>query len=235
MWLKKLGHTIAESDAALVPIALTDAWVKKVSGLTLTDIKLTTYQNHEDKIAKQESYKGKLLFTHFGISGPTVLNMSKDVGELLKYGEVSILLDLFPSVDVSALKGRLQNLLVQESNKKIKNVLTQFVPSTLVALVLELAKVDGQTFCHSVRSEERIELIKVMKAIPLHVKGLLGKEKAVVTSGGVALTEVDFKTMESRIVPGLYLIGDVLNIDRPSGGYSLQLCWTTGYVAGDNA
>jgi predicted Rossmann fold flavoprotein len=234
-WLKKLGHTVVENDVALVPIALTDAWVKKISGLTLTDIKLTTYQNHEDKIAKQESYKGKLLFTHFGISGPTVLNMSRDVGELLKYGEVSMMLDLFPAVDMSALKGRLQNILVEESNKKIKNVLSQLIPSTLVSVVLELAKVDGQTFCHSVRSEERVEIIKTIKAIPLHVKGLLGKEKAVVSSGGVALTEVDFKTMESRIVPGLYLVGDVLNIDRPSGGYSLQLCWTTGYVAGNNA
>jgi predicted flavoprotein YhiN len=85
-----------------------------------------------------------------------------------------------------------------------------------------------------VRTEERVELIKVMKSIPLTVKGLLGKDKAVVSSGGVALTEVDFKTMESRLVPNLYLVGDVLNIDRPSGGYSLQLCWTTGHVAGKN-
>jgi predicted Rossmann fold flavoprotein len=230
MWLKKLGHTITESDVALVPVALTDKWVKKISGLTLTDIKLTTFQNNQ----KQESYKGKLLFTHFGISGPTVLNMSKDIGELLKYGEVMITLDLFPSIDTNALKQRLQNILVEESNKKIKNVLGQFIPSPLVAIVLELAKVDGQTFCHSVRTEERVELIKVMKSIPLTVKGLLGKDKAVVSSGGVALTEVDFKTMESRLVPNLYLVGDVLNIDRPSGGYSLQLCWTTGHVAGKN-
>lgn len=228
MWLKKLGHTIIANDVALVPITLSDPWVKHVSGLSLPEVKLTTFQNNQ----RQEVYKGKLLFTHVGISGPMVLNMSKDVGELLKYGEVTLQLDLFPTVDVSALKGRLQYLLVEESNKKIKNVLAQLVPSTLVTYILESANVDGQTFCHSVRSEERVLLTKVMKALPLHVKGLLGKDKAVVSSGGVALTEVDFKTMQSRIVPNIYLVGDVLNIDRPSGGYSLQLCWTTGFVAG---
>lgn len=232
IWLKKLGHTITTSDAALVPIALTNTWVKKVSGLTLTDIKLTTFQGPAEKMVKQESYKGKLLFTHVGISGPTVLNMSKDVGELLKYGEVNILLDLFPSLDISTLKNRLQSILVEESNKKIKNVLGQLIPSTLVATILELTSIDGQTFCHSVRSEDRVKLVNMIKAIPLYVKGLLGKDKAVVSSGGVALTEVDFKTMQSKIVPNLYLIGDTLNIDRPSGGYSLQLCWTTGHVAG---
>lgn len=229
-WLKKLGHTIVESDAALVPVALTDAWVKKISGLTLSDIKLTTYQNGQ----KQEAYKGKVLFTHFGISGPTVLNMSKDIGELLKYGDVTIGLDLFPAKDNGKLKNELQNILVTESNKKLKNVMGLLVPASLVGPLLELAEIDGDTFNHSVSSEDRIKLVKQMKELPFHVKALLGKDKAVVSSGGVALTEVDFKTMQSRLIPNLYLVGDVLNIDRPSGGYSLQLCWTTGFVAGSN-
>lgn len=227
-WLKKLGHTIIENDFALVPIALSDTWTKKLSGVTLTDIKLTTFQN--DK--KQESYKGKLLFTHVGISGPTVLNMSKDVGELLKYGDVTITIDLFPSKDEAKVKNELQTALVSKSNKKIKNVLSHVVPSSLVTPLLALAEVDGDTFCHSVRSEDRARLSMLIKAIPLHVKGLLGKDKAIISSGGVPLTEVDMKTMESTIVPGLFLVGDILNIDRPSGGYSLQLCWTTGHVAG---
>lgn len=229
-WLKKLHHTIIENNFALVPIALTDEWVKKASGTSLTDIKLTTFQN--DK--KQESYKGKVLFTHTGISGPTVLNMSKDVGELLKYGEVEIHIDMFPNKDVKGLRTMLQTILVEHSNKKVKNVLGSLVPPTLQSAILSLSGVDGETFCHSVRSEERIVLVDTMKNIKLHVKGLLGKDKAVVSSGGVALTEVDFKTMQSRLVPQLYLVGDVLNIDRPSGGYSLQLCWSTGFVAGDN-
>lgn len=233
-WLKKLKHTVIENDFALVPIALTDAWVKKVSGVALSDIKLTTYQEYDGKLTKQESYKGRVLFTHFGISGPTVLNMSKDVGELLKYGDVVIMIDLFPSKDAGKLKNELQTLLVEDSNKKLKNVLSRMIPPSLVAPILETAQIDGDTFCHSVRSEDRLKLVEVFKTIPVHVKGLLGKEKAVVSSGGVPLTEVDMKTMESTIVPGMYLIGDVLNIDRPSGGYSLQLCWTTGFVAGEH-
>lgn len=227
-WLKKLGHTIIDNDVALVPVALTDTWVKKISGLALEEARLTTYQNNQ----KQEAYKGKLLFTHFGVSGPMVLNMSKDIGELLKYGEVSLMLDLFPGKDGSRIKNELQNILVTESNKKLKNVLGMMIPSALVAPLLDITGIDGQTFNHSVSSEDRVKLVRAMKEIPLHVKGLLGKDKAVVSSGGVALTEVDFKTMESRIIKNLYIVGDVLNIDRPSGGYSLQLCWTTGYVAG---
>jgi predicted Rossmann fold flavoprotein len=230
MWLKKLGHTIIDNDVALVPVALTDTWVKKISGLAIDEVRLTTYQNNQ----KQEAYKGKLLFTHFGVSGPMVLNMSKDIGELLKYGEVELKLDLFPGKDGSKIKNELQNILVTESNKKLKNVLGMMISSPLVTVLLDITGIDGQTFNHSVSSEDRIKLVKFMKEIPLHVKGLLGKEKAIVSSGGVALTEVDFKTMESRIVPNLYIVGDVLNIDRPSGGYSLQLCWTTGYVAGQS-
>lgn len=227
-WLKKLGHTIIENDFALVPIALTDTWTKKLSGLALDGVKITTIQHG----MKQESYKGKMLFTHVGISGPTVLNMSREVGELLKYGDVALEVDLFPSKDNGKLKNELQTILVAESNKKIKNVLSHMVPASLVDPLLALAQIDGDTFCHSVRTEERIHLVATMKTIMLHVEGLLGKNKAIISSGGVPLTEIDTRTFESKVVPGLYVVGDLLNIDRPSGGYSLQLCWTTGQVAG---
>lgn len=247
-WLKKLGHTVVENDVALVPIALSDAWTKKLAGVTLTDIKLTTFKNG----VKQKVHKGKLLFTHVGISGPTVLNMSREVGELLADEEgseyisgpdafksdvqksVTIMIDLFPTLDSGLVREKLQAVLVEQSNKKIKNALSSIVPSALVDSLLEIAGIDSETPNHSIRTEERKKLVAVLKAIPLHVSGLLGKDKAVVSSGGVALSEVDFKTMQSRVLPQLYLIGDVLNIDRPSGGYSLQLCWTTGYVAGSN-
>lgn len=244
-WLKNLGHTIVKNNMALVPIALKDSWIKKLAGVTLHNIKLATFKNG----IKQKSYKGKLLFTHLGISGPTVLNMSADVGELLRNkeesgyeqkstiidsGEVIIILDLFPNEDGGVLREKLQTFLIGQSNKKIKNTLSLLFPSSLVNPVLELAHIDGETPNHSVRSEERKALVSLLKSIPFTVAGLLGKDKAVVSSGGVALPEVNFKTMQSRIVPQLYVVGDMLNIDRPSGGYSLQLCWTTGYVAGDN-
>jgi predicted Rossmann fold flavoprotein len=230
LWLKKLGHAIIDSDYALVPIALKDAWVKKISGTALKDIKLTAWQNGSSRATQ----KGKLLFTHVGVSGPAVLNISKEIGELLQYGEVTIELDMFPALDHGALKTKLQERLIGESNKKLKNTLGKIIPPALVPAMLALGKIDGETANHSVSREERIALVKLLKAIPLHVKGLLGADKAIVSSGGVALEEVNFKTMQSRLVPGLYIIGDVLNIDRPSGGYSLQLAWTTGFVAGNS-
>ena len=229
-WLKNLGHKIVENDLALVPIKLKDIWVRNLSGIPLTDIKLTVFQKGE----KRGVAKGKLLFTHFGISGPTVLNMSKEIGEYIQYGDVRIDLDLFPKLDHGELKKKLQELLTEESNKKLKNTLGNLAPAALGEALLQISNIDGEAFNHSVRSETRAKLVSLMKAVPLNVSGLMGADKAVVSSGGVALEEVDFKTMQSRVVPGLYLVGDVLNVDRPSGGYSLQLCWTSGYVAGSN-
>ncbi len=229
-WLKDLGHNVIPSNEALVPIALKDSWVKALSGATLQDIKLTTFQNNQ----KQEVHKGKLLFTHFGISGPTVLNMSKDVGELLKYGEVEIKLDLLPSKDHGVLNAALQDLFKLDDKKKIKNSLNSLITSPLVPVVLKLSNIDEDKINNAVTREERLKLIETIKGIPMNVSNLLGSDKAVVSSGGVDLTEVDFKTMQSKIIENLYLVGDVLNIDRPSGGYSLQLCWTTGWVAGSN-
>jgi len=229
-WLKKLGHNIIASNEALVPIALKDKWVKDLSGVTLQDIKLTTYQNN----TKQQVNKGKLLFTHFGISGPTVLNMSSDIGELLKYGEVEIRLDLLPNLDHGNMNAKLQELFKIDDKKKIKNSLDSLIPSALVGLVLKSAGIDENKTNNSVSRDERIRLIYAIKNVSMNVDSLLGSDKAIVSSGGVDLTEVDFKTMQSKIISNLYLVGDVLNIDRPSGGYSLQLCWTTGWIAGGN-
>ena len=230
VWMRTLGHTVLENDFALVPIALKDPWIKKLAGVTLSGIKLTVFSDG----VKQMTQTGKLLFTHVGVSGPIILNMSREVGEWVQYSPVHILLDLFPTLDHAALKVKLQTLLVTESNKKIKNTLGGLIPKTLVPVVLQLAGILGDTFCHSVRSAERIALVATLKALRLNVKGLLGADRAVVSSGGVVPEEVDFKTMQSRFVPNLFIVGDMLNIDRPSGGYSLQLCWTTGFVAGNH-
>lgn len=229
-WLKKLGHNIIDNNMALVPVALKDDWVKKLSGVKLENIKLTTFQNGK----KQKSMVGKLLFTHFGITGPTILNMSKGIGELLQYGDVVVMLDLFPGVDHAEVKKRLQEILVSESNKQLKNSLAGLVPLSFVNAILELAEINGDKVNNIVSHEERLKIVAFTKAIPLNVSGLLGASKAIVSSGGVDPREINFKTMESRVVPNLFVTGDMLNIDRPSGGYSLQLCWTTGYVAGSN-
>lgn len=228
LWLKELGHKVTEPDAALVPVAIGDSWVRRMAGVSISEVKITVLQNN----AKQTSHKGKILFTHFGISGPTALNISKDIGELLKYGEVIISLDLIPELDHGHANARLQEIFKKNSNKKFKNSMSGLIPSALISVISAKSGIKPDKFCHSITRDERLSLIKFLKDLRMGVAGLLGVKKAIVTSGGVELSEIDFKTMRSRLYPNLYLIGDILNIDRPSGGYSLQLCWTTGYVAG---
>lgn len=230
-WLKTIGHKVIESTPSLVPIATKDKWVKRLAGVSLNDIKITVTQNGE----KQNVSNGKILFTHIGISGPTILNMSKDIGELLKYGEVILEIDLLPKYDHSKLNSALQEIFKENDKKKFKNSLGNLIPSSMVPIVVEFSGIDPEINCNSVTREARMKLIDLIKHIPINVSKLLGVDKAVISSGGVSLDEVDFKTMQSRLYPNLFLIGDILNIDRPSGGYSLQLCWTTGFVAGDNA
>ncbi len=229
-WLKNIGHTIIPASSSLVPVAVKDEWSKKLSGLTLPKVKITLIQND----IKQEVSKGKILFTHFGVSGPTILNMSKDIGELLKYGDVFISVDILPDMDHGMLNNKLQEIFKENHKKKLKNSLGDLVPGALVAHSLEVAGINSEVECNSVTREERLKLVEVLKGFSMQVDSLLGEDKAIVTSGGVTLDEVDFKTMRSRLFQNLYLVGDILNIDRPSGGYSLQLCWTTGFVAGNS-
>lgn len=230
-WLSELGHKVTEPTASLVPISVEEEWVKTLQGVSLENVKISVFQND----IKQETKKGKILFTHFGLSGPTILNLSSEVGELLKYGDVFLSLDVLPDLDYGQLNLKLQNIFKEKSNKKFKNTLDSLLPFALAPVLVALSGIDGDKPSHSITREERLHLVQVMKDLRVKVTGLLGEDKAIVTSGGVSLEEVDFKTMSSKLFTNLYLTGDILNIDRPSGGYSLQLCWTTGFVAGSNA
>jgi hypothetical protein len=230
-WLRKFGHTIVPNNFALVPLTVKESFVSRLSGLTLNPVGITVYS--EDK--KYVAVRGKLLFTHVGVTGPSILNLSQQVGDLLSYSQVTLSLNLLPDIDAGVCKTVLQNLLTTESNKKIKNVLAGLLPAALCSVLLSTLSIPDDTPCHSVKSEDRKRLRLLLQAFPLTVKGLQGADKAVISAGGVALEEINFKTMESQKVPGLFIIGDLLNIDRPSGGYSLQLCWTTGFVAGSHA
>lgn len=229
-WLESLGHTVNQSSLALVPVALQDSWTDRVSGITIPELKLTV---RADGI-KQTVVTGKVLFTHVGLSGPTVLNLSSTIGQLLQHCPVTIDLNFFPQYDTGTLRTNLHQHLEKTSNQLIRNSLTAWLPRALVAVMLEQAHIDGETVGHSVSSDERKRLVDVLQRLSVKVDRLLGPEKAVISGGGVALDEINFKTMESRIVSGLYLVGDTLDIDRPSGGYSLQLCWSTGWVAGES-
>lgn len=242
-WLEKIGHTIVKPRPSLVPIRVRESWVHTLSGLSFPKAKLTVFQN--DKVLGNKkacpprrvfpSRQGKILFTHFGLSGPLVLNMSRDISEFLQYGEVIVSIDLLPHMNIGELDTEVQALLAPNKNKQIKNSLEGFVAPLLVPVLLRLASIDPEKPVHSISRAERLALVRLLKDLRMTVTGLLGEDKAIVTSGGVALEEVDFKNMRSRLYPNLYFVGDILNIDRPSGGYSLQLCWTTGYVAGTAA
>lgn len=231
VWMNEIGHSVEESDPALVPVKIIEQWVKDLSGLSFADVKLTILQDNQ----KQEFGIGKMLFTHFGISGPLVLNMSKNIAELFKYGPVSLLLDLYPSLDAVALDKKMLESLQGSLNKMIKNNLGSMVPPKMIPAILQITGIDPNTEGNALTKDQRRKIVNLLKALPMNVEGFLGVEKAVVTSGGVSLNEIDFKTMQSKLFDNLYLAGDILNFDRPSGGFSLQICWTTGYLAGENS
>lgn len=230
-YLKKAGHTIRESDLALVPVKIKNQWVKDLQGLSLKDVALTVLQHNQ----KQETRVGKMLFTHFGVSGPLVLNLSRTVAELYKYGPVSLQLDLFPNVDVFTLDRKILESVNNSLNKKLRNMLGEIVPPKLILTWLKLCNIDPEKEANVLTKAERLMLAQKIKSLTIEVDGFLGVEKAIITSGGVSLKEVDFKTMRSKVFSNLFLAGDILDFDRPSGGFSLQICWTTGYLAGENA
>jgi len=230
-WLKDLGYKVKESNPNVVPLSVEDKWVKDISGTSLSFMKITFFVNGKKAFSK----KGKILFTHFGLSGPLILNSSSEVADLLHAGEVTAVVDAFPDTDHGALEKRILKIFDDNKNKDFRNVVDDVAPVGMGNTLIEFHIVpEVVTKVHSISKEERKALVHLMKAFPLTIEGLMGMDRAVVSDGGVMLEEVDTKTMRSKLHDNLFFTGDMLNINRPSGGYSLQLCWTTGYVAGQN-
>lgn len=230
-WLQEIGHTVIQPESALVPLAIQEKWVHALTGISLAKAKITVLLDGKP----QQSDTGKMLFTHFGISGPLVLNMSKGVGDLLESGTVMLSVDLLPKFDGGAADRMLLELIEMNKNKMLKNALPAMFEKRLSDMLIAITKIDPDTYLYRLTAEQRRALVQAMKDIRMTVTGLLGKDKAVVTSGGVALDEVDFRTMRSKLHDNLFLAGDILDFDRPSGGFSLQICWTTGWIAGESA
>lgn len=230
-WLKELGHTISTPEPSLVPIKVAEQWVKDLQGLSLPAVKATVIKDKK----VHEAREGKVLFTHFGLSGPLILNMSRMVGDLMREHAVMLSLDLFPALDEQALDEKMRAHLTGAQNKKWRNAFTGFFPPLFIPVALQLSLINPETFVNKISRAERLAFVKKLKDLRVTPTGLLGPEKAIVSSGGVALEEVNLKTMRSRKVGNLYLVGDVLDFDRPSGGFSLQICWTTGFIAGNSA
>lgn len=232
-WLESTAHIVKKPTPSIVPLHIKESWVHHLAGVAVDQAKVNFFV---DEI-KQFSILGKILFTHFGLSGPVVLNHAQKVHELLHTGTVTATIDLFPKVDHGTLEKEILTLFDAHKNKELKNVIGEIVPDGLTRGVSEL--IDGivpiKQKVHSVTKEERKRIMHLLKAMPLTVLGLMGFDRAVVADGGVSLTDIDMKTMRSKKMKNLFVVGDMLDINRPSGGYSLQLCWTTGCVAGSYA
>jgi predicted Rossmann fold flavoprotein len=231
-WLRVLGHTVTQPTPTIVPLAVREQWVKSLSGTALSFMKITFFADKKKKFSKT----GKLLFTHFGLSGPLILNLAGAVGDLLQEGIVTAAIDAYPDTDHGALEQKIITVFENNKNKLLKNVFDDIVPHGMDKAVFSLVPmISPEVKVHSVTKDQRKQIVSVLKALPVTVTGLMGFDRAVVADGGVPLTEINMKTMQSLVVPNLFITGDLLHINRPSGGFSLQLCWTTGWIAGKNA
>ncbi len=229
-WLKGLGHTVRQPSPGIVPLATREKWVEKLGGKTVGG-RVTFYLDGK----RQFRTDGRVLFTHFGLSGPTILNSAARVGELLQSGKVTAEIDLFPTLDAGACDRQLLALLDLHKNKTLRTVLKEWLPGGIWQLPhILLPTLDTEVRVHSLSRDDRKQLVNLVKAIPLTISHLMGYDRAVVADGGVDLREIDMKTMRSRLISNLQIVGDLLDVNRPSGGYSLQLCWTTAFVAGQS-
>lgn len=231
-WLKALGHTVAGPTPAIVPLATEESWSHSLAGVSVEEMKITFFVDD----VKAFSKKGRILFTHFGLSGPLILNSAKAVGDLLHEGIVTAHIDLFPQTNHGDLDKKLLEVFDANKNKILKNVFGDIVPPGMSSALLSLfPMIEPDTKVHSISKEQRKVLVHTLKALPLTITGLMGLDRAVVADGGIPLFEIDTKTMRSTVLENLFVTGDLLHINRPSGGFSLQLCWTTGYVAGSHS
>jgi predicted Rossmann fold flavoprotein len=231
-WLADINHTIAQPTPAVVPIATSDSWTHQLSGTSFDDCKITFFVDG----VKNFQLKGRILCTHFGLSGPLILNAATKIAQLFPEGEVTAAIDVLPTMDVGAADRHITSIFDHNKNRDLGNVMKIIAPTGTARTILSLLpELNPETKVHSVTKVQRKALATVLKSLPVHVTGLMGMDRAVIVDGGVVLEEIDGKTFRSKKYPELFIIGDVLHINRPSGGYSLQLCWTSGYVAGSAA
>lgn len=227
---KALGHTIVPLAPSLVPLESDSPYIADLQGLSLRNIEGTVYADGK----KIGSEFGEMLFTHFGVSGPIILSLSKCVAEAFAKGaqEVELAIDLKPALDKDKLDARLQRDFTQYSRKQMPNGMKDLLPQRLIAPVLDQAFIDEEKFVNQLSRAERRRLVDVLKAFTVPITGARPIAEAIVTAGGVSLKEIDPKTMESKLIKGLFFAGEVMDIDGYTGGYNLQAAFSTGYAAG---
>ncbi len=239
--LKDFGIKISEPEPSLVPVSVSNNWIKKLSGKSIENIKLTFFVDGKKKkvIKNNIETKNRILFTHFGLSGPTILNNSKYISNLIHEGEVALSIDLFPDMDEKAFDNYLLNIFDNNKNKILKNILNDIYAGNILEEIFldknsNLTDLDLNKEVNSINKSERRKLVNIFKNLKIHITGLMGYDKAIIADGGIDVTEINWDNMSLKRCNNLRVTGDMINITRPSGGYSLQLCWTTGYVAGSS-
>lgn len=245
-WAKKMGHRIIEPQPALVPINVKEDWVGELQGVSVGNVELSVYQNSRPqrlersdggRAKKKFSDSGDLMFAHFGLSGPLALNTSREIGKLLAKSDekIKLAIDLKPYLSFEKLDEIVREDFEKNANKKLNNCLSDIFSPKLLDFVLRYSGLDTEKHAAKISKKERHQLVNLFKHLEMNFESLAGYEKAMVTSGGVSTKEIDSKTMQSKIVKNLYFAGEIIDVDGPTGGYNLQMCWSTGFLAGENA
>lgn len=229
LWLSELGHSIVKPIPSLVPVVVKEKFCKKLEGLSLKNIVISLYKNNQ----KIKTGEGDIIFTKNGISGPLIIEMSKIISQSLS-SKTEISLDFFPSLSHIELDKKIQVLFQKNIKKLFKNSLEKMLPPKLLPIIMELSQIDSEKKVTLITKKERKKITQLLKEFPFEIIGVCGFEKAIITSGGVSLKEIHSKTMQSRIIDNLYFAGEIIDLDGPTGGYNLQICWSTGYMAGTN-
>lgn len=224
---KKAGHTIQSCSPSLVPMITKEDWCKDIMGLTLKNVSVSLH------FGKKNIYEGfgEMLFTHFGVSGPLILSASAYAGKYLNE-PLLLKIDLKPALSETQLDERLQRDFFRYQNRQLQNAMDDLLPKKLIPIVIACSRIPADQKVNVLTREERLHLVQTLKGLPLHITGFRDYKEAIITRGGVHVKEINPQTMESKLVKGLYFAGEVLDVDALTGGFNLQIAWSTGYAAG---
>ena len=227
---KELGHEVTEIMPSLVPLEIKEWYAKELQGLSLRNVQASVWDG------KKKLYDdfGEMLFTHYGVSGPLMLSASSYIGKKLKEKELRLVIDLKPALTMEQLDQRVLRDFEENMNKQFKNAIGKLFPTKLIPIMLELSGIDPDKKVNLISKEERLHFVWLIKNFEMTIKGLRDFNEAIITKGGVKVKEIQPSTMESKLVQGLYFVGEVLDLDALTGGFNLQIAWSTAYAAGNS-
>lgn len=225
------GHKMVSPTPALVPMELKEPWVRDLQGLSLRNVRMSVTRG------KKKLYEdfGEMLFTHFGVSGPMILSASASIKQSLIKQPLDMYIDLKPALTQEALDKRILREFEEAKNKQFKNSINKLLPAKMIPVIIELSGIDPDKKVNEISKEERNRLLMLFKKLPVTLNGPRGYNEAIITKGGIKVKEINPSTMESKLVNGLYFAGEVLDLDAYTGGFNLQIAWSTGYLAGTSA